>query len=321
MGRIDMRDIEFLSWLRYTLNPNTKLPIVKDWLAVFAFAEKQALTGICMPVERPKNLDQALVLQWIGQVQLIEQRNRLLNVRIGQLFSMLESEGFDCCLLKGQGNAEMYPNPLMRCSGDIDVWIDAEEERVYDYVRKLCPNAELSFKHIHFPIFSDVPVDVHSTPLRLYSNYYLKRLNCWIEKNKAEQFAHKIKLTGIEKCVSVPTCSFNVVYQMGHMLIHTLDEGVGLRQIVDYFYALKGLELTDTGIHELINDLKYLGMFRFARAVMWIENQILGVPAERCLIEPDEKFGKKLLADILEGGNFGHHSERYGGKNGFIIEA
>ena len=325
MERIRPMDLETLAWLRFKLNPDAEMPAVTDWPALIAFAEKQALTGVCLPDERPENLNQMLALQWIGQVQLIEQRNKLLNTRIGQLFGLLEEAGFDCCLLKGQGNAEMYPNPLMRCSGDIDVWIDAEVDSVYQYVRQLCPDAEESFKHIHFPIFKDAPVDAHATPLRFYSRHFRKRLNRWIEMNKAEQFAHKITLKGCEREVNVPTGKFNTIYQMGHMMIHTFDEGLGLRQVVDYFYVLKGLEGTEHERIELASDLRVLGMYKFARGIMWIESHVLGLPVERCLVEPDEKLGKRLLEDILEGGNFGHHSERYSGIKNFyyrgVVEA
>lgn len=325
MERISKKDADALAWLKFRLNPDTEMPTVADWPALIAFAEKQALIGVCLPDERPSNIDQKLALQWIGQVQMIDRRNMLLNERISQLFKMLEDAGFDCCLLKGQGNAEMYPNPLARCSGDIDVWVDEKEDVVYQFVREQKPNAEETFKHIHFPIFDDAPVDVHSSPLRFYSAHYKKRLDCWIEQNKSEQFAHKIKLTGIEIEVNVPTRFFNVIYQMGHMMIHTFDEGVGLRQVVDYFYVLRGLDVSANEISEMSATLKRLGMYKFAQAIMWIEAIVLGLPTGQCLVEPNENLGRKLLCDILEGGNFGHHSERYGGRKGFyyrgIVEA
>lgn len=73
MERIDKRDAEALNWLRYVLNLDTTMPMVNDWSALLAFAEKQALTGIFLPEECPDNLPKNLLLQWIGQVQLIEQ--------------------------------------------------------------------------------------------------------------------------------------------------------------------------------------------------------------------------------------------------------
>jgi hypothetical protein len=316
---------EALEWLRYVLNPDMTMPTVSDWSALTVFAEKQALIGICLPEECPENLSKDLLLQWIGLVQLIEHQNKLLNKRVEQLFGKLEQEGFRCCLLKGQGNAYMYPNSARRCPGDIDVWVDADEKSVYQYVKRMFPDAEESYKHIHFPIFDDVKVDVHVTPLKFYNFGFTKRLQRWINRNKKEQFEHRIRLTGIESEVSVPTAKFNAVYQMGHMLIHLFDEGVGLRQVVDYYYVLKNLKVLMDERKELVSTIKNLGMYKFARAMMWIESSVLGLPLEQCLVDPDERRGKQLLSDILEGGNFGHFSERYNGRSGFyyrgIVEA
>lgn len=292
-------------------------PSVSDWKALLLFAKKQALTGICLPLEHQENLSKGLLLHWIGEVEVIEGQNKLLNRRIEQLFDILEKEGFRCCLMKGQGNAELYPNPLRRCSGDIDVWIDSDEKTVYEYVRSLFPNEKKSYKHIHFPLFDDAPIDVHVSPLKFYSGLYGKRLQLWLEENKKEQFAHKIKLIETNRDISVPTRRFNAVYQLGHMLIHVFDEGLGLRQVVDYYYVLKGLELSSSEQAELVGSIQSLGMYRFAKGMMWIENTVLGLPSGSCLVEPDKRIGRKLLRDMIEGGNFGHYSARYKKGGGF----
>lgn len=317
MGQIDKRTIEALNWLRYVLNRNMEMPTVTDWSALFAFAEKQKITGICLPDNGCKSIGKNLLLQWIGMAHLIEQQSRLLNKRVEQLFNLLEQDVFDCCLLKGQGNAEMYPHPLRRCSGDIDVWVNSDEETAYQYVLKRFPDAEVSYKHIHFPIFEDAPVDVHVVPLKFYSRLYLKRLQQWVSQNKSEQFAHKIRLTGTCRDVNVPTSRFNVIYQLGHMRVHLLDEGLGFRQVVDYFYVLRSLKVSEEERKSLVREIETLGLSRFARALMWVECNVLGLPLERCIVEPNERHGRRLLDDILESGNFGHYSERYQGKSGF----
>ena len=308
---------ECLQWLRYSLNPEADVPIVSNWKAVLVFADKQALTGICFPARKPENIDNELFFQWIGTIQLIEQRNILLNKRIERLFGMLERDGFLCCLLKGQGNAEKYPNSLRRCPGDIDVWVNTDEDTAYQYVQERFPDEVSSYKHIHFPIFEDVPVDVHITPLKFYNGSINKKLQCWIERNKKTLFFQTIRLTETHGDVCVPTDYFNVVYQLGHMLIHLFDEGFGLRQVVDYYYVLKNLEASQEKREELISTIKNLGMMKFARAVMWIESEVLGLPVAQCIVEPDERRGRRLLDDIFEGGNFGFYSKRYSGRKGF----
>ena len=315
MERTDLNTVMALQWLRYVLNPGTSAPDVKDWTHVLDFARKQALVGICIPEVCPDSMPKTVLLGWIGQIQMIEQRNRLINKRIEQLFEMMTKDGFECCLLKGQGNAEKYPNPMRRTPGDIDIWVDADQETVYRYVHCKFPDEEVSFKHIHFPIFSDVPVDVHVTPLKLFSRRNRKWLQCWIERNKKEQFLNRITLSGVERTVSVPTDEFNAVYQMGHMLMHFFDEGLGLRQVVDYFYVLQRLDSAQ--YRSIAETFRELGMLRFARALMWVETDVLGLPPSCCIVEPDERLGKQILDDILEGGNFGHHTQRFKGKRGF----
>lgn len=319
MEQIKKRNKEALEWLRYALNPTTDMPTVTDWKALMDFANKQALTGICLPHNSPSNMTRELLLKWIGQIQFIEQENKLLNRRIEQLFTKLEGDGFECCLLKGQGNATMYLEPLKRCPGDIDVWVNTDEKTVYEYVKKLFPNEKETYKHIHFPLFSDAPIDVHITPLKFYSSQYSKRLQKWIDKNKTEQFENNIRLLDINKDICVPNGKFNAVYQMGHMLIHLFDEGLGLRQVVDYYYVLKGLNISDSERLEIAATINELGMLRFAKAMMWILSHVLGLPADFCIVEQDERRGKILLEDILEGGNFGHHSQRYKWKKEFYI--
>ena len=59
-------------------------------------------------------------------------------------------------------------------------------------------------------------------------------------------------------------------------------------------------------------ELKYLGLWKFAGAVMYVLHEVLGLPEEKMIAPMDEKRGKLLLAEILNGGNFGRHFTKYG---------
>lgn len=194
-----------------------------------------------------------------------------------------------------------------------------------NYVKKLFPNEKATYKHIHFPLFKDAPIDVHVTTLKFYSGLYSNRLQKWIEQHKIEQFKNTKRLQETGRDICLPTNKFNAVYQLGHMLIHLFDGGLGMRQVMDYFYVLKSLDISETECVEITETIDNLGMLRFAGAVMWIECNVCGLSADRCIVNPDEDLGRKLLEDILEGGNFGRHSQRYKNKKGFyligIIEA
>lgn len=313
----DFQFHEGLVWLRHILSPQSCVPYVSDWRGVFEFAEKQKIIGICDPTKYNVRIGIDTLSLWIGDIEQIKASSMMLNKRVEELSCILDGAGFRHCILKGQGNAEMYSEPLLRTAGDIDVWVDADEKTVLDFVRVRYPKAIESYKHVKFPLFDDVPVDVHVTPLKFYCPNYNKRLQRWISDHKKEQFEHKIQLTGGVKEINVPTAKFNAVYLLGHMLIHFYDEGIGLRHLVDYYYVLMNLDISDKEREEIVRVLKSLGMLRFAKAVMWIEKEVLGLRNEDCIVEPDEKLGSRLLDDVLEGGNFGQYSERYKGKTGF----
>ena len=302
---------EAVEWLQFVLNTERTIPSINNWRNVFVFCDKQKIGGVCEPTRFDVHVDDKVLLGWVALVRQLEISNSLLNERVCQLFQKLQKDGFRCCLLKGQGNAEMYPNPNLRFPGDIDVWIDADERSIYEYVIKLFPNAKESFKHIKFPVFTDVHVDVHQTPLKLRNTISHSRLQQWIEDNKEEQFSHMVKLTGTETEVAVPTVRFNAVYHLGHIMTHIFDKGIGLRQLIDYYYVLKNLEgISEEEKEQIRKAWKRFGMGRLASAIMWIEHEVLGLPEQYLLTTPDEKWGRKIFEGTLEGGNFGKYSQR-----------
>lgn len=296
---------EALNWLRFILNRETERPSVTNWLSLLNIVDRQKIVGVCMPDDIPENIDKDLYFRWMAVTQSIERQNQLMNERVGHFFGILEQEGFECCLLKGQGNAAMYSNPLRRNPGDIDVWVDSSVSDVIRFVNRFYPDAIVKTKHIQIPSFHEVAVDIHITPLKLYNPLFQKRLQNWIKSQKKSQFNNKILIQGVEKPINVPTAKFNAVFQMGHMLVHLFERGLGMRQVIDYYYVLCNLDLSEKERKELKKLLKRLGLFRFARAIMWIECSVLGLPDEKCLFEPDEKNGIAILNDILKGGNFG----------------
>lgn len=300
-----------LAWIRFALNADTPMPEINDWQAVYAMLDKQKISGICAPFQYPVSIQRDILLRWFGELQMIKSQSLLLNKRTIELFSFLKKEGFRCCILKGQGNAMMYPDPMVRIPGDIDVWIDSDEKTILEYVKGRFPNAEVGFKHIKFPIFADVPVDVHYSPLKFYNPLLQNRLQRWVKCHKDLQFENRIRLSGCDGTIVVPTIRFNVVYQLGHIMTHLFDEGIGLRHFVDYYYVLKMLgDITEKEKEQICNDWKQLGLYRLASAVMWIEYEILGIP-QKCLISGiNPHFGKMVLQDTLEGGNFGKYSKR-----------
>ena len=323
--------IAFFAFQRYCLGYKgnmSKIVARMDWQELYSFASKQALLGLCFEgIERlgkeyPEELKQnpigrELLMNWMGKAQQIRRQNMKVNAVAGKLFAMLREDGMRCCVLKGQGNALMYPNPYSRTPGDIDAWIDASRERIMEYTQKKFElGDDIRLQHLETSL-DGVPVELHFFPCSMNNPIYHARLQKWFKRNADLQCSHIVSLPDGAGDIAIPTSSFNVVYQLCHLYHHFFDEGVGMRQIIDYYYVVisdyllvindESLVIRDT----LQRELKHLGLWKFAGAVMYVLKEVLGLSEEKMIVPVDEKRGKLLLAEILDGGNFGRHFSKY----------
>lgn len=311
-----MRDAK-IEFLQFCLNESRPMPdYVKDidWMEMMLWAEKQAIAGIIyMGIHKAgKTLNVPFdgLMEWIGYASQIETQNRLLNDRCVKVVKMFEDAGFKCCILKGQGNAMMYPNPLWRTPGDIDIYVPQEEQEsqkeIVQYVRGKNPDARAIYHHIDLGIVDGVEVEVHYRPSYMNNLIYNRRLQRWFKMN-----TDSTSLTNLPDGVGeipVPSWEFNVVFQLCHIYQHVIKEGIGLRQIIDYYYLLKSEECRvkneECSTFRTIV-LEHLGLAKIAGAVMWVLKEVLGLE-EKYLIAPvDERRGRFLLSEIMRGGNFG----------------
>lgn len=148
---------------RESLHLEAPLP-ESTWKELLTLARKQAVTGIVMDgiLKLPAEYlpPAPIKLKGIQQLLRIEQLNRRLNRETVQVSDFLQAEGYACTILKGQGIARYYPNPLHRMPGDIDVWPDAEPNVLRKYGRKKFYDKEWSLHHTHFPILKGTEVEL-----------------------------------------------------------------------------------------------------------------------------------------------------------------
>lgn len=283
----------------------SRVPSVDEWGKIYAEAQRQAVIGIAVDgidgLPQEQRPEQMMILEWIGAAEMVRQRNSVLNKRSVEIQEVFAKAGYRSCILKGQGNALMYPNPYSRMPGDIDIWVEGDRHTINKFVDSLVTEAHKGYKDVAFH-YNDVEVEAHIFPTYLNSYSKNKHLQQYIEEHKGEQFANFVELYGGSK-ICVPMVDFNVIYQMCHLYHHFFCEGIGLRHFIDYYYLLKRLQPTDEG--KWANDLfRQLRMTRFVAGVMWVEKEVLGI-TEDCLIgEVDEKTGRLILKEILEYGNF-----------------
>ena len=322
----------FFAFLRYCLGGKRDMSRVidgMDWQKLYSFASRQAILGLCFDgIERlgeeyPEELrlnpiGRELLMTWMGKAQQIRRQNMKVNVVASKLYSMLREDGFRCCILKGQGNALMYPNPYSRTPGDIDVWVNASREEITEYAKchfKL--EDDIRFHHLETTM-DGVPVELHFFPCTMNNPIYHARLQKWFQRNADLQCSHVLELPDGAGEIAVPTLAFNVIYLLSHLYHHFFDEGIGMRQIIDYYYVVISdylLVINDEslGIRDTLHrELKHIGLWKFAGAVMYVLHEVLGLPEEKMIAPMDEKRGKLLLAEILNGGNFGRYFTKYG---------
>ena len=313
-------------FLNYCLGKKVDMSMVVakiDWRQLYNFASRQALLGFCFDgIERltkefseelkQNPMGRDLLMTWMGAAQQIRRQNMKVNAVAGKLYSKFREDGLRCCILKGQGNALMYPNPYSRTPGDIDVWVNASREEITDYAKRHF-NLEDDIRFHHLETTMDgVPVELHFFPGIMNNPIYNARLQKWFKRNTDLQCSNVVSLPDGIGEIAIPTTAFNVVYQLTHLYHHFFDEGIGMRQIIDYYFVASMLNINYEMLTWLQKDLKHLGLWKFAGAVMYVLHEALGLSEEKMIARMDEKRGKLLLAEILNGGNFGQHFTKYG---------
>ena len=388
----------FFDFLRFCIGSDSEIPSSLkevDWQELYAIAKKQCLVGVLfdgikkLPAEYV-GMKKELLLQWMAESQMLEKANVRLNYAAIQVSEWFRKKGFRTCILKGQGNALMYPNPYSRTPGDIDIWVEGGDKRVISFVRSISPHEKACYHHIEFPSYKGVEVEVHYRPSFLLCFWHNRKLQKYYERVKEEQFSHRVMLAEQGE-IAIPTVEFNLIFQLTHIFSHLMNEGIGLRQLVDYYYVLcdfykvyqsfskthpssltlkggstafpKPLSPQGTGdvtapsrcseplrskdggpskvspdsagwdrlsiegdnsagsttavtssastaLDVVQKELKELGLWKFAGGIMYIMQEVFGMPASRLIVPPNEKYGKFVLNEVLEAGNFGRHDAR-----------
>ena len=176
------------------------------------------------------------------------------------------------------------------------------------FARKKYGKVEYDYINAHVPMFKEVDVELHWRVGQMTNLFRNRRLQRWLK----EEDTKKMILGGkavLPECgeITVPTPDFNAFYLMLHCYNHMFSSGLGLRQLMDYYFLPMARNELNPDVNRMF---KEFGMERFVGAVMWIMQEVFGLERERLLCEPDEKEGRYILAEVMAGGNFGHHDKR-----------
>lgn len=282
----------------------------KEWEDIYNFAKKQSLLAItldaidssCKNNQKPP---MPLLYHWIGEVEQIRQINRKVNSQCVQLTKWFSSRGIVSCILKGQGIAQLYPKPELRQAGDIDIWVNARRDSLVEIIRSehiKITNVDYVDSKVSF--FSDTEVEAHFRPTWMFNPFINRKVQAWIQRNKDDQMSNFDKEMGF----AYPTIGFNLVFSFIHIYRHVFFEGIGLRQLMDYYFILT--HSTKDERIEALATLQSFGLAKFAGTVMYIMRRVFNMDESLLLCEPNKDEGEFLLSEIMRGGNFGHFDDR-----------
>lgn len=284
----------------------------EEWNSLFEMACKQSLIGVAFEgVQRLSEKDNnqkpplALLYEWIGQAEQIKRQNEQMDQKSAMLMRILKDWGFDSSILKGQGVARLYPQPEHRQSGDIDIWVDGSRDEIVKLLKNNCIGLSyIDYVNCHAGFFTNAEVEVHFRPTWFYNPFVNRKVQKWIEQNKDVQMHNLDKEVGF----CYPTIGFNLTFSLIHIYRHIFQEGIGLRQLLDYYFILT--HSTKDERSEALDALMSFGLGKFVAAVMYIERKVFDIDESYILCLPNEKEGCFLLEEILRGGNFGHYDDR-----------
>ena len=287
------------------------------WSRVYKLASEQSLLGLVLAgLERADvKPPQAILLQWIGEVQMLEQRNRAMNEFVEGLFKKMQSAGIEAILVKGQGVAQCYERPFWRASGDVDLLFDAKNyESAKDVLvpmGKITEDEDLKKRHQALSIQGFI-VELHGRMPFAMSGKADRVIEEAVEIANTNHFVFADVLEG----VSVPKPDEHIFIVFTHFLHHFFLEGVGLRQICDWCRML--WKYRETLNYSLLESrIIRSGLMSEWRGFAELAVSALGMPVEAMPFYEKgyERRAGHVLRYVMKNGNFGRNKDvSYRGK-------
>ena len=316
------------------VSPEIRIDGTTDWQELYRLATEQSVLGLVLAGLEHSDVKppQVMLLQWIGEVQVIEQRNKAMNAFIANLISRLRKEDIYTLLVKGQGIAQCYERPLWRACGDVDLYLSKDNyEKAKALLNPLAQSVENEDKrrlHLGMNIDGWV-VELHGT-MYTYISKRINKVNDEVHQDiffngnvrsvefnvSCSQVSRKSNgATSVQ--VFLPSADNDVIVIFNHFINHFYGEGVGLRQICDWCRLL--YTYRESLNHGLLEQrIRMAGLMTEWRAFGAFAVEYLGMPEEAMPLFPNsskwkvssyKRKAEKICRLIIETGNFGHNKD------------
>lgn len=287
-------------------------PTSEEWESLFHTACQQAIMGIAFAgveaIPQEQQPPRRVLLNWYQATEAIKQKNIELNKKTIAVSQKFKQCGFRNCILKGQGISQLYPNPQLRTPGDIDIWLEGDDKEILHFAKARIPNPVFTYHHVEFPIAKGLDIEIHYRPSWMYNPFANKKLQQFFAQKAKEQFSHTVETP--QGTFNAPTNTFNRVYILQHIYHHFFFEGIGIKQILDYYFVTLQ-KITPEEKTEFIQTIRQLGITRFAAALTYAMQHMFSLDDSHVIIPPNKSLGRFLVQEIMHAGNFGKHDPRY----------
>ncbi|MCQ2147373.1 MAG: nucleotidyltransferase family protein [Bacteroidales bacterium] len=212
----------------------------------------------------------------------IQTRHSMVESVIESLSNDFSNKGIDLFLLKGEGVGSLYPDPTLRQSGDIDLFVGKEHynegKKFLDSIKDQDKSFSESAKHFECH-YKNISVELHKYSdkfkFRPCQDRYFQNLT--VEEMRSSNRTLKCGSSEIK----IPTAYFDAIFSLEHLWNHMLKGGVGLRQVCDWSMILHsyGKELD---INKLEVDLKKCHLYEAWQYIGYIAVNFIGLPKDEC---------------------------------------
>lgn len=294
--------------------------------AVMRLAREHAVTGLVANAAMRNRIVIAggaaegrgeAVMRLMQQTMAHRQNQRRFEDAVGRFARLMKENGIAYVVFKGLAVARYYPEPFVRTMGDVDFYVPQRDflraVEVIEQGLHVKMDKEDVDKHYSFD-WQGIRFEMHYQIETFGNPRHQHRFNRMIDGAMAE---HTDSFTlcdsdgnKTEVCVLPPTEDLIVVFK--HWFNHLLVEGVGLRQTLNLAVLLNAYR-DKINVGRLMTALDGIGYMKAFRAMLAMMKRYFGfewLDSNFVLGCRDERYADKLMAAVMESGNFGRKAYR-----------
>lgn len=302
----------------------------KQWQELFETATFQGVSGVvldglqvimdelgpgCFSRFIAPDKWKAFILKWIGEVQ---QGYEVGNVRqmvvIDAIQRHWDETGIRMMLMKGQAVGTYYPEPKHRCPGDIDCYLFDDYTKGNEAAKKWADKVDESWYKHSVIAYGGQTIENHQYFVHTREGKKSKKLNqtlCNTLKNGEFE-----TLPGTK--VLLPPPMFNALFLTYHAQAHFLEEGLKLKQLLDWAMFLKR-DANKIDWPYFYSVCEKYHMRRFAEVATDIAVHYLGVKIDNTTIITRSPYTEKVIHSTLYDKDFVFNSGQSGWANRWHI--